>query len=77
MSQTISPAPPWIHPLEYLVETTTKMEAFQVMHVSLALYSDVRLPRKCDYQTDTKTNRDRQTRGKVIPMCWYDSQVTQ
>ena len=23
-------APPWIHPLEYLAETTTRMVAFQV-----------------------------------------------
>ena len=30
-----------------------------------------RLPRKCDYLTD------RRTPDKVIPMCWYASQLTQ
>ena len=37
------------------------------------------LPRKCDYRTDTKAHgrTDRQTPGKVIPMCRYASQATQ
>ena len=34
-------ATPWIHPLAYLVETTTRMVAFQLMQMSPANYSDV------------------------------------
>ena len=33
------------------------------------------LPRKCDYRTDIHT--DRQTPGKVIPMCGYALKATQ
>ena len=48
--------------------------AFREMHVSPAKHSYAWLPRKCDYRTDTRT--DRQTLDKVIPMCCYASQVT-
>ena len=42
--------------------------AFWGMHVSTAKHSYVWLPRKCDYRTDTHTDRrkDRQTPDKVI-----------
>ena len=49
--------------------------AFQGMHVLPAKHSYAWLPKKCAYQTDTKT--DRQTPEKVIPMCLYASQATQ
>ena len=49
--------------------------AFRGMHVSPAKHSYAWLPRKCDYRTDTRT--DRQTPDKVIPMCHYASQATQ
>ena len=49
--------------------------AFRGMHVSPAKHSYAWLPRKCDYRTDTHT--DRQTPDKVIPMCRYASQATQ
>ena len=47
------------------------------MHLSPAKHSYAWLPRKCDYQTDTQT--DRQTLDKVIPTCMYRyaSQATQ
>ena len=51
------------------------MAAFQGMRVSPANHSYARLPRKCDYWTDTKT--ERQTPDKMIPMCRYASQTTQ
>ena len=35
-------APPWIHPLEYLAETTTRMVAFQVF-LAFCLWSSLRL----------------------------------
>ena len=49
------------------------------MHVSPAKHSSAWLPRKCDYQTDTLTDRqtDRQMPDKVIPMCRFASQATQ
>ena len=40
------------------------------MHVLPAKHNFARLPRKCDYRTDTQTD-------KVIPMCHYASQGTQ
>ena len=43
--------------------------------MSPAKHSYVCLPRKCDYRTDTHT--DRQTQDKVIPMCRYASQSIQ
>ena len=49
--------------------------AFRGMHVSPAKHSYAWLPRKRDYWTDTRT--DRQTPDKVIPMCCYASQATQ
>ena len=49
--------------------------AFRGMHVSPTKHSYARLPRKCDYRTDTRT--DRQTPDKVIPMCCYALQATQ
>ena len=51
------------------------MAALQGMHVSPAKHSYVWLPRKCDYRTETQT--DRQTPDKVIPMCRYALQATQ
>ena len=36
--------------LEISGQTTIKMEAFQVMHVSPVKYSDVWLPKQCDYR---------------------------
>ena len=48
-----------------------KVAAFRGMHVSPAKHNYARLPRKCDYRTDT------QTPDKVIPMCRYASQATQ
>ena len=70
-------APPWIHSLEYLTKTTTRMVAFQVMPMSHAKYSDEWLPKYCDYRTDTQTDRDWQTLDKVIHMCRYALQATQ
>ena len=52
-------APSWIHALAHLAETTTIMVAFQVMHLSPAKNSDVRLPRKCDCWTDPHRRTDR------------------
>ena len=49
--------------------------AFQGMHVSPEKHSYAWLPRKCDYRTDRRT--DRQTPDKVISMCRYASQATQ
>ena len=51
------------------------MAAFRGMHVSPAKHSYAWLPRRCDYQTDRRT--DRQTPDKVIPKCRYASQATQ
>ena len=50
---------------------------FRGMHKSLAnhIYIYAWPPRKCDYRTDTQT--DRQMPDKVIPMCSYASQATQ
>ena len=45
------------------------------MHVSPPKHSYAWLPRKCEYQTDTQT--DRQMLDKVIPMCRLASQATQ
>ena len=45
------------------------------MHVLPAKHSYAWLPRKCDYWTDGRT--DRQAPDKVIPMCRYASQATQ
>ena len=57
------------------------MAAFQGMHVLPAKqsYMYVRLPRKCDYWTDSRQierRRDRQTPDKVIHTYCYASQVT-
>ena len=54
--------------------------AFRGMHVlpakhSYASVTDGRTDRQTDRQTDGKT--DGRTTDKVIPMCRYDSQVTQ
>ena len=49
--------------------------AFLGKHVSPLKHSYAWLPRKCDYRTDTQT--DRQTPDKVIPMCRYALQATQ
>ena len=49
--------------------------AFRRMHVSPAKHIYAWLPRKCDYRTDGRT--ERQTPDKVIPMCRYASQATQ
>ena len=51
------------------------MAAFWRMHVSPAKHSHEWLPRKCDYRTDTRT--DRQKPVKVFPLCCYALQVTQ
>ena len=48
---------------------------FRGMHLSPAKHRYACLPRKCDYRTDTGT--DRQTQDNVIPMCRYALQVTQ
>ena len=45
------------------------------MQVSPAKDSYAWLPRKCDYRTDTRT--DRQTPDKVIPIRYFASQATQ
>ena len=51
------------------------------MRVSPAKHNYAWLPRKCDYRTDTQTDRqsdtDEQMPDKVIPMCHYASQATQ
>ena len=52
-------ARPWIHPLLHLAETTARIVAFQVMHVSPTNYSDGWQPRKCDYRTYTDKRTDR------------------
>ena len=49
--------------------------AFRGMHVSPAKHSYAWLPRKCDYRTERRT--DRQVPDKVIPMCRYAWQATQ
>ena len=43
-SSTFFFAPPWIHPLEYLAETTTRMAAFQVKPFVLEALFDSFLP---------------------------------
>ena len=54
---------------------TNIVAAFKGMHVLPVKHSYARLPRKCDYRTDRRT--DRQTPDKVIPMCPYALQATQ
>ena len=48
---------------------------FRGIYVLPVKHSYACLPRKCDYRTDRRI--DRQTQDKVIPMCCYASQATQ
>ena len=63
---------PLVNPLAYLMETTNRMVVFEIMHL-LPANSSIWLPKKCDYQTNTNWQTDRQSN----PMCPYTSQVTQ
>ena len=58
-----------------LIMVNKIVTAFWGMHVLPAKHNYAWLPRKCDYQTDGRV--DRQTPDKVIPMRCYASQATQ
>ena len=60
-----------LHHLILMCKGNNIVAAFRGMHVLPAKHSYAWLPRKCDYRTD------RQTPDKVIPMCPYNSHVTQ
>ena len=65
--------------MSHMKDKINIVAAFLGMHVSPAKHSYARLPRKCDYRTDARTDAgmDRQTPDIVIPMCRYASQATQ
>ena len=48
------------------------MAAFQGMHMSPAKHSYVRLPRKCDFRTDTQTDgqADAGQSDLYVPLCF-------
>ena len=69
-----TPTPMWMLPLWHYLPghicpgllKLNIVAAFLGMHVSPAKHSYVWLPRKCDYRTDTHTQRDRQTDAVML-----------